>query len=292
METSVRILRVFLNRWLDRAEADTDRTLRKLAEFGYFFSISSAQKRFFSEVKQLLSDSGSKYYMLARNLFERVDKNRTIEFGLAFGYYGLAKHFGDHLLIREKTDIMVGILPDNRSIGTATAFSDRFSEFSKGGASSFVIFCDALDLPTCGLFPIIENNPHKSFFLFTGAETTALQFAQKNVMPILNVTSDNFAALSDKLIKRQRLFGGFIRYDDRNANVIISKSFLNNIYEQGCLFLFLIEEKSCSEATHDRINQFAYQQKRKPTHPIFITELFGDLKWLNENGGRLAGARQ
>jgi len=286
MDTSVRILRVFLTRWLDKAETDTNRTLRMLVEFGCYFSASLHQRKFFFEAKRILSNKESRYYSLAQSLFRSVDKERAAEFGICFGYYGLAKSSwfsGEHLCGFQKPTPVAGIIPGRKLRPVNNDLSGQFSTLAQGGTNIFFIFCDDISFSESELFAMIEKNPHKSFFLFTESESTAIKFAQKNVMPVLNLESSNYDFLADELRKYGRFFGGYYQYGDAEADIITAADFLENIYERNCLFLFLVENEECSNSTHKKIQKFGYSQKRNPTHPVFVTELFGDLEALNGN---------
>lgn len=285
METSVRILKVFLNRWLDRAEADTNRTLRKLVEFGYYFSGSAPQKRFFAEAKNIISDKSCKYYILAQDLFSSVSKERAAEFGIAFGYYGLAKNCrfsSERLLGHDKSGLIAGIIPTQKS-EAADDFHNQFKKLSQNGTGIYFIFIDELTISVSEISELIDKSPHKAFFIFTANEDTALKFAQKNVMPVLDLKNSSYGSISGQLKKRGRLFGGYFRYGNENACTVTSKNFLDKVYEKNCLFLFLIQDENCSETVCERISAFSHHEKLKPSHPIFITDILGDLERLNKS---------
>ena len=285
MDTSVRILKVFLNRWLDKAETDTNRTLRKLVEFGYYFSSSVPQRKFFAEAKKIMSDNSCKYYDLAQNLFSYVNKDRATELGIDFGYYGLAKNCrfsNEHHSSKDKAGLVVGFLPDCAQQDDSNELSSQFYRIAQSGANIYFIFCDELQINDNELSEIIDKNPHKAFFLFTSDESFSMKFAQKNVMPVLNLNSQIYLSASEKLKKRGRLFGGYYTYGDDTADTVTYSSFLDNVYERNCLFLFLAANKNCSQNVRDKVSGFCSRQKRKPTHPIFITDILGDINWLNK----------
>ncbi len=285
MDTSVRILRVFLNRWLDKAESDADRTLRKLVEFGYYFSSSAPQKRFFSEAKKIISDSCCKYYELFRTLFSSVDRERAIELGIAFGYYGLAKSYrfsGERLFGREKTGPVAGTIPSQASASDFAGLSAEFAVLSQRGAGVYFIFCDELDSCKRELCDIIDKNPRKAFFVFSTDEILLMKLTQKNVMPVLDFNSEDYDRLSEQLKKQKRIFGAFNSYGEETADYIVSKEFLDDVYDRSCLFLFLIADGSCSAASREKLSAFSYAEKRKPSNPIFVTDIISDLDSLNK----------
>jgi len=285
--TSVRVLRAFASRWLDKAESDTKRSLRKLVEFGCYFSGSTQINSFFNEAHDILKSSNSKYYVLAHNLIKSVDKNRTTEFGIAFGYNGFVKGMNEirsHFSANNKYKALVAIIRNiDDTLGlNANGLSGQVTTYSQNGTAIFFIFCDDIGIADGELKITLDSNSQKAFFLFTDNEEIVMLNNQNNVMAILNLCSDNFAQISEILIKQKRLFGAYCRYNDENADEIISKNFLDTVKARGCLFLFLVEDDGCSESCHEKVNQFSFHQKRKPTHPIFISELFSDLKWLND----------
>ena len=285
MDTSVRILRVFLNRWLDKAESDADRTLRKLVEFGYYFSSSVPQKKFFSEAKKIISDSGCKYYELFRTLFSSADREKAIEFGIAFGYYGLAKNYrysGERLFGREKSGPVAVTIPPQAPASDFAGLSAEFVRLSQNGAGVYVIFCDKLDNCESELGEIIDKNPRKAFFAFTSNEELAVKLTQNNVMPVLDLNSENYDRLSQLLINQKRVFGGFDIYGEESAYNIGSKEFLDDVYDQNCLFLFLEDDGSCSAASREKISAFSYAEKRKPSRPIFVSDILNDIESLNK----------
>ena len=284
MDTSVRILRVFVTRWLDRAEYDTDRTLRKLVEFGSYFSGSVPQKRFFAAVKSILTEKNSQYYMLARTLFSNVSKDRITEFGIAFGYYGLAKNArfsNERHFQHENSGLVAGIIPPLGEAHENISLTEAFRELAQSGTSVFFIFCDEADINESELFEIVSKNPRRAFFVFTSDDVLAMKYSQKNVMPVLNLDLENQASLAAKLKKRGRLFGGYCRVSDENADNVTSEAFLDNTYKNDCLFLFLIQDTHASGSSGG-LGEFTYREKRRPSHPIFITKLPGDIDWLNE----------
>ncbi|MFB0921120.1 MAG: hypothetical protein QMB62_09600 [Oscillospiraceae bacterium] len=289
MDTTVRILSVFLNRWLYRAETDTDRILRKLIEFGYYFSGSGAQKQFFSAAKKIIAGSDSKYYILARNLFSSVSKDRLADFGIAFGYYGLAKNSrfsGERHFSREKTCSVAAILPP-RTTGTCVIeLSSEFGRLSQSGINIFFIFADELNFSERELCNIIEKSPRKAFFVFTSDEDLLMKLSQKNVMPVLDLNSEDYDRLSEQLRNRRQLFGGFVSYGEESAKEAISTEFLDYVYDCGCPFLLLKEDGVCSASTHEKVSAFSYAEKRKPSHAVFVSDIIGDLECLNNTASR------
>ncbi|NLT63119.1 MAG: hypothetical protein GXY01_01470 [Clostridiales bacterium] len=289
-DTAARILRAFAHRWLDKTELDTKRNLRKLVEFGCYFSASPQLRKFFRESRNILNDNKSKYYLLAHDLTKSVDKSRTAEFGITFGYYGLAKEIekaSSHNSAKDGENHFVGVITGNEGQGVSNAdeLKERIFKLAQSGVTVFFIFCGKSSIKSTELKSIIDAYPQKAFFIFTDSDDIAMSISQKNIMPVLDLKSGSYDLISNKLRSQERLYGGYYRYNDETSDEIITKAFLNNVYEKNCLFLFLIEDIGCSQSSHDKVNNFSYHQKRKPSYPVFVTELFGDLKWLNESVG-------
>ncbi|MEA4894395.1 MAG: hypothetical protein VB064_03955 [Oscillospiraceae bacterium] len=284
MDTSVRIIKAFLSRWLDNAGTDTNRTLRKLVEFGYYFSSFSPQRQFFSEVRKVISDNSSKYYSLARKLFLSVDRDRISEFGVAFGYYGFDRSSlirGEKLFVRGKQSPVAGVItsrgddPDNAGIAA------RLQRLINGGTNIFFIFDDIPERDENELYQIISRNPRKAFFIFTANNSTALKYDQKNVMTVIDLRSGGCTSLSEQLMERRRLLGAYYVYNDDNADTACSPGLLDEVCDKSCLFLFLKASEGCSQPVREKVGAYGYLQKRRPTHPVFVSDIIGDLEWLN-----------
>lgn len=284
--TNVRILRAFANHWLDKAETDTKRSLRKLVEFGYCFSGSSKIRNFFHEARNIINNNKSQYFSLTRNLVKNVDRVRTTEFGIIFGFDGLVKGINGPLLHtaeKEHKYALASIIggQGGENILNANSLTERTNELSCGGTALFFIFIDSIEIDCELLRDLTDSFPLRTFFILTDRTDLALACNTKNVMPILDLYGKDYTEVSAKLKNQKQLFGGFLSYNDNNADTIKSTEFLDKVSESGCLFLFLVADASATKSCREKMSSFGHMQKRKPTHPIFITDLFGDLDWLN-----------
>lgn len=285
-QTTVRVMRAFAVHWLSKAETDTKRSLRKLVEFGCYFSGSVQIKKFFNEAHDIIKSSKSKYYVLSHNLIKSVDRDRLTEFSITLGYNGFVRGMkGINAGISDKVTscALAGIIGNNKAnpIINSEDLGKRISKMAITGTAIYFIFCDGAELSAEDFENVIKNYRNNAFFLFTDNGEVALKSSQMNVMPVINLQSDNFSAVCKELKDQKRLFGVYCRYDEQNADEIISSAFLDKVNEQNCMFLFLLEADGCSLECHEKINSFSFSEKRKPTNPIFISELFGDLDWLN-----------
>jgi|GEM_PF-3370425 len=293
--TTVRILRAFAGRWLDKAETDTKRSLRKMIEFGYCFSGSAGIRNFFHEARNIINSNRSQYFLLTRELVKNVDKIKTTEFGIIFGFEGLVKGMNGapaHLSGNDCEYALAAVIDGTKdgSLSGEAELEARVSSLSQNGAALFFIFCDRAEIDGGTLKRIAESHPKKAFFIFTGSGDLAGSCSGNNVMPVLDLGSVTYPEISSGLRKQKQLFGGFVRYGDETAEAFTQSAFLDKTAESGCLFLFLAEDGACSQDCKDRMSAFSRAQKRKPTHPIFITDILGDLKWLN--GTALNNKRQ
>lgn len=289
---TVRVLRAFAGRWLSKAETDTKRNLRKLVEFGSYFSSSAQIKNFFIEAHNILKSSISKYYILARSLIRSVDRERITEFGISFGYYGFVKgmrEISSGSSEIENSRALAGIIGNDTDnhIDDSEDLQYRISESAQNGAAMYFIFCDEICLHADEIGNVMKCYPHNAFFLLTGKADIALSNNQLNAMPILNFESECFSATCEKLKNQKRLFGAYCIVNDDNMDEVLSSDLLDKVQEAGVFFLFLIKADGCSDSLSEKANGFGYAQKRKPTHPIFVTELLGDLEWLNSVSGKI-----
>lgn len=294
-DTTARILKAFTGRWIEKSETDTKRSLRKLVEFGCCFSGSDKLRNFFGEARNILSNNKSEYYRLTRGLVKSVDKNRIKEFGIGFGYYGLAKGIKKSVgnSAGSCNEYPLAEIIGGREKYCADNAIDRICSLADRGTSIFFIFCDGTsDVDIGELKETVDKYPQKTFFIFTGNPETAEDFSQKNAMPVLDVAAESFSLCAERLKKQKRLFGGYSRFGDKNAGEIICCNFLERICGKGCYFLFLVEGDACSENTRKMASEFGYKQKRRPNFPIFVTELFGDIDWLNEKAGTKKSDRE
>ena len=157
-DVNVRLLKAFAGRWVDRAETDTRRSMRRLAEYGISFS-SGSLKEFFSLSREILNDSHSPYYLLAYEFIRATEKGRITQFGINFGYNGFAHE--------KKKETPLAVTIDGADIRDAASFHQQLTQWDAHEASIVFLFCDG-DRPSPELIDAETKRwPKRAFFLFT-----------------------------------------------------------------------------------------------------------------------------
>ena len=271
-DMNYRLLKAFMGRWVDRAETDTKRSMRKLAEYGLSFS-SGSLKAFFTLSREILNDSRSPYYRLASEFIRGTDKARITEFGINFGYYGFANE--------KKKDTRLAVIVHGAELTDAASLHQRLTEWDAHEASICFLFCSGAQPSAAMIDSETARWPKRAFLVFADDEAALTQNWRKNVMLLVDADLPDFSARVDALKKRRLLIGAYRRFDDRNAEETISDAFLDGVHDAGINFLLLVKAPDCSGACRRRINDFCYAEKRSPKRPLFVAELSGDLASIN-----------
>ncbi|MGI5979498.1 MAG: hypothetical protein ACOX66_08375 [Oscillospiraceae bacterium] len=271
-DISRRLLKAFAGRWVDRAETDTKRSMRKLAEYGISFS-SGSLKTFFTQARDILNDDHSPYYRLAAEFIQTTQKVRITDFGINFGYNGFAKE--------KKKDTKLVLALDGSDISDAASFHQQLTQWDAHEASVVFLFCDSVQPPVELLDSEFKRWPRRAFFLFTYDAAALGHVWGNNVMLVLDASSPDFARRSAALNTHKMLTGAYHRFNDRNADECISDAFLDAVHEAGVNFLFLLRETDCTDDCRLHVNSFCFAEKRRPKRPLFVSELLGDIDSMN-----------
>ncbi len=271
-DVNVRLLKAFAGRWVDRAETDTRRSMRRLAEYGISFS-SGSLKEFFTLSREILNDSHSPYYLLAYEFIRATEKGRITQFGINFGYNGFAHE--------KKKETPLAVTIDGADIRDAASFHQQLTQWDAHEASIVFLFCDG-DRPSPELIDAETKRwPKRAFFLFTD-DPAALGYSWgKNVMLLLDAGDAEFARLAAAQREHKMLIGSYRRFDEKNAQDCLSDAFLDGVHDAGASFLLLLKARDCSDDCRRRINEFCYAEKRAPHRALFVSELFGDIESIN-----------
>lgn len=271
-DMNAKLLRAFAGRWVDRAETDTKRSMRKLAEYGLSFS-SGSLKGFFTEAREILNDSRSPYYRLASEFIATTEKSRITTFGINFGYYGFANE--------KKKDTQLAVTVDGAEITDAASLHQRLTEWDAHEAAVCFLFCKS-GRPDAEM---IDSEtalwPKRAFFVFVDGGEPLSRSWRKNVMLLLDADAPDFAARVKDLNERKMLVGAYRRFDDGSAGETISEAFLSGVHDAGVNFLLLLKDQGCSEDCRRRVNDFCYAEKRAPKRPLFVSEFSGDFSYIN-----------
>lgn len=273
-DISARLLRAFAGRWVDRAETDTKRSMRKLAEYGLSFS-SGSLKNFFLQARDILNDNRSPYYRLASEFIANTDKQRISEFGICFGYYGFARE-------KKKIPNKLAVAVNGAEVPEPAALHQKLAEWDAHEAAICYLFCEGTEPSAGELLAEVALWPKRAFLIFAD-DPEALKYSwPQNVMLLVNVDAPDFAAQTQALNEQRLLSGAWHRFDDANAAETMSDAYLDSIHAAGVNFLLLLKGPDCTEECRRRVNDFCYKDKRKPHRPLFVAELFGDLASMNE----------
>lgn len=271
-DVNVKLLKAFAGRWVDRAETDTKRSMRKLAEYGMSFS-SGSLKGFFTLAREILSDNHSAYYRLVSEFIRSTEKARITEFGINFGYNGFANE--------KKKDSKLVLALDGASIRDAASFHQQLTEWDAHDASIVFLFCETAKPPVELLDGELRRWPGRAFFLFTD-DPAALGWSWgKNVMLVIDADSPDFARRASALNEHKMLIGAYRRFDEHSAGACTGADFLDTVHGAGVNFLFLRAAPDCSPDCRRRVNTFCFAEKRRPARPLFVSELSGDIESMN-----------
>ena len=271
-DVNYRLLKAFAGRWVERAETDTKRSMRKLTEYGLSFS-SGSLKNFFTLAREILNDSRSPYYHLASELIKSADKSRITEFGINFGYYGFAHE--------KKKNTQLAVVVHGVEAADAASLHQRLTEWDAHEAAICFLFCKGTQPPAAMIDSETARWPKRAFLVFADDEAALEQNWRKNVMLLVNTDMPEFSARLQALQERHLLIGAYRRFDDENAEETISDAFLERIHDAGINVLLLVKKANCSEICRQRVNDFCFKDKRMPRRPLFVAELSGDLNTIN-----------
>lgn len=271
-DINVRLLKAFAGRWVERAETDTKRSMRRLAEYGMSFS-SGSLKAFFTLARDTLNDSRSPYYRLASEFIRRTDKGRITQFGINFGYYGFADE--------KKKDTPLAVCIDGGDVTDAASLHQHLTEWDAHEAAVCFLFCRGAQPPAAMIDRETALWPKRAIFVFADGEIDLTQEWHKNVMLLLDTDAPDFTQKLLALGEKKMLLGAYRRFDDGNADETISDAFLDTVHAAGVSFLLLLRGPACSEDCCRRVNDFCYADKRSPRRPLFTAELSGDVAAIN-----------
>jgi len=271
-DMNVRLLKAFAGRWVERAETDTKRSMRKLAEYGISFS-SGSLKSFFTLSREILNDTHSPYYRLASEFIKRTDKSRITQFGINFGYYGFADE--------KKKDTPLAVCVDGRDVTDAASLHQHLTEWDAHEAAICFLFCRNAQPPAAMIDRETGLWPKRAFFVFADGEIDLTQEWHKNVMFLLDTDAPDFTQKVKMLNEKKMLVGAYRRFDDGSADEAVSDAYLDRVHAAGVSFLLLLKGPDCSEDCRRRVNDFCYADKRRPKRPLFVAELSGDIAAIN-----------
>ena len=268
-------------------EKDSKRALRNLVDMGAHFSKSRGPREFFGMAQKLLDDSRSNYYTLISNIVGSVDHKTLEVVGLNVGYmsWTAGAHKIRQFEIENGYNIPWAVFLD-WNLNNIKGLNKIFVQGQAMGIHSYMFIAKNDDNGMPELLSVFQSHPSCAFVIFSDSEklSTFLSFSEAkmhNVIISLNHSQKNIDENTRALREKKRLWAVHHIYDDENADEITSGKLAEKWAGMGYNLVFLIAGETCSQDTVSKINGYAARFREKQGYPLFIINLFSDVKYVD-----------
>lgn len=292
---------IIINKAMRDIRSDPRRSIRNLVDLGENFSSSAVQKHFFSLARQVLKNPDNPYNDLVVDLVENVRPEVLRTMSLNFGYTAL--NYGAETIRRHQRELGF-IIPwilvfrlggETEQRLSAERISELAAEAVSLGIYTFAFeICDRRDLETVN--SLCSRFGEAAFFVAAPAETLSGVRASASAVPNLVLLGDMTreepkAQEVFRYLKEKGCFYGFYaRYNEENAQRLMSETFLQNMCEYGCRIGAYVGGAGGTSSLEAQMYRFVCEKRGKKGEPIFSLDFYRDTGYIGNEmacGGAL-----
>ncbi|HWR62381.1 MAG TPA: hypothetical protein VN580_12255, partial [Clostridia bacterium] len=295
-ETTYKIIETAVDKGIRDINENPDRGIRNMVDLGTHFAAGRFQKDFFRLSKQILSNSDSPYYRLAKHMVQYTDPGILKRFGINLGYnswtYGaekIRKHEKSHGY-NVPWVIVFDLYNETEEMLTDSEISMVLDSGEDMGVYCGMFFAGSDRMRLESLLAMLKAHKESSYFVLLQPELITGKIADiilkaGNIAAVLaiNMPADSTACkkAADTLLKNKCLYGMYCTYDDGNVESVTGSGFLRQLEDMHCTFVFFIRQELREMHNRTLYSQFMQTAKCASEYSFFIVDFYEDLAYVD-----------
>lgn len=268
-------------------EKDSKRALRNLVDMGAHFSKSQGPKEFFSMAQRLLDNPRSNYYTLISNIIKSVNHKTLEKVGINVGYMSWIA--GARTIrkfeVENGYNIPWTVFLD-WSLNNIKGLNKVFIQGQAMGIFSYMFIAKNDDNGMSELLSVFESHPSCAFVIFSDSDKLSTFLCSNdakmhNVLISLEHSQKNIDENTRCLREKKRFWAVHYIYDDDNIEEVTSGRLIKQWADMGYSLGFLLAGDACSQSAAKKINSYVAWLRERQNYPIFIINLFSDVKYVD-----------
>ncbi|NLH01376.1 MAG: hypothetical protein GX488_05675 [Clostridiales bacterium] len=263
------------------------RAIRNLVELGEKFSVGRFQREFFSTISSMLKNENSLYYKLWETVLKETDHDSLKTFGINIGYNGCTAGIKTLRALEKQHNCgipaVISILYNGSEMDSAKV-DNIVRQGEKLGIFAYIITYCGGDLGS--LSSVFTAHKDCGFVLLTegcelSCDTVSRLTIKKNVMLSVSAGECGFEETCRRLRSMRTLYCVYSRYDEAQADEIVSGKLVEKVMPCSNTFVLLIPDDDVSDNTAARVGAFAAECRKQQRYPFILMDVRLDLLDIN-----------
>lgn len=281
-ETSRILIETMVRKTLREIEHSPERSIRNLIDMALHFSTGRFQQNFFRIAQTMLKNEKSAYYSLIRDIVSHTEREHLVTFGMNLGYNSCTK---GARMIRQIEATQGFNVPWSITLEIESAvfraqlgrYHALIAQGEQLGIHTWILF--AQDIPRELMF-LIESHPDSSFILFCDPldlNTPVLEYAAELHNLMLAVRYGTGVAEACTLLRATRLlYAVYYPYNAADESFLTSGELFHVIEPMHPAFTALLPDLDCPITTCHTVYQAITHAREQQVYQTIPFELFLD----------------